>query len=359
MSGLPVYYGIQNSDDTTLNVFFLPTTFKSYSEVKVKDIVENFPLSKDGNFYHFRFHAFCDNDQKSWVDISNMGSKAPVLDNKILIKVLQIKKPAYTRIFRGYYKSQNVSNLQENSRQQQPQPTVHQEVRKQPPPEIQKVASEGTRTVKPQPKNVPHVHSDDDLLGGDHSGFISAPQTQSNHESPIDFNNIEVPNFLNKQPSGTDTQTQSTDSADPTKGMTREQLDQFYQDKKAAAIDERVAAAKKQYEDEAQAQVGREKAYDEVEDGIRKWAEKDKQRNNIRTLLCTVHSVVWEGCKWNSLSLSDLMSNAQIKKNYYKAITLFHPDKNQEGDYKQKYISERITNELNAAWDQFRKENNM
>jgi len=142
-------------------------------------------------------------------------------------------------------------------------------------------------------------------------------------------------------------------------GMTREQLGAYKQQKMEQAIQDKLNFANNLWQGEEQNRLGREKAYDEVEDAIKKWSGNtgNNQRNNIRALLCTVHQVVWQGSDWNALSLSDLMTPAQIKKNYFKAITKFHPDKNQHGDYKQKYIAERVTNELNAAWDEFRKTN--
>jgi DnaJ domain. len=354
MSGLAVYYGIQNSDDTTLNVFFLPPTFKSYSEVKVKDIVEHFPLSKNGKYHHFRFHAYCDSDQKAWVDISNMNSKVPVMDNRVLIKVLEIKKPSYTKIFRSLYRTPSqTATSSDTSRQQQPQT----QAKRHPGPEMHKAASE-PRSIKVTPKTVPHVHSDEDLLGGDHTTSYSISPQPS--DKPLDFDHMEIPSHLNRKQSNSETTSTNFKNPDPAVyNMSREELTLHKERQKEEAIQARLAFAQATMKKEEENQAAKEKAYQELEDSIRKWAGKDKQRNNIRTLLCTVHTIVWEGCRWNSLSLSDLMTNAQIKKHYYKAVTIFHPDKNQDGDYRQKYISERITNELNAAWDEFRKENNM
>jgi hypothetical protein len=37
------------------------------------------------------------------------------------------------------------------------------------------------------------------------------------------------------------------------------------------------------------------------------WQKRNMQNNNIRTLLATLHTVVWEGCGWSPVSPSLLV----------------------------------------------------
>mmetsp|Transcript_12216 Transcript_12216/g.34912 ORF Transcript_12216/g.34912 Transcript_12216/m.34912 type:complete len:87 (+) Transcript_12216:135-395(+) len=72
---------------------------------------------------------------------------------------------------------------------------------------------------------------------------------------------------------------------------------------------------------------------------------------DVKVLLSTLHTVVWPGCQWSELPLSELMSGSgTVKKNYFKAILLFHPDKQgDEADVEQLVRAERIFHALNEA----------
>jgi len=54
------------------------------------------------------------------------------------------------------------------------------------------------------------------------------------------------------------------------------------------------------------------------------WTEGKK--GNIRALLGTLHTVLWEGSGWNC-NLSNLVTYADVKKSYRKACLAVHPDK--------------------------------
>ncbi|NXU60076.1 GAK kinase, partial [Turnix velox] len=59
---------------------------------------------------------------------------------------------------------------------------------------------------------------------------------------------------------------------------------------------------------------------------ILEWIE-GKERN-IRALISTLHTVLWEGeNKWKPVSIADLVTPEQVKKYYRKAVLVVHPDK--------------------------------
>jgi len=360
MEGIPIYYVMQPSVDDSLNVFFLPPNLKSQSDVKIQDVVNNFPHRNNGKFYHFRFYALCDKDQKTWVDISNLQAKAPVVDNRILVKILELVQPNYSKVFASVYtgaktnvpngqrapeqpQSQAQRPAQTNTQprsQAQSQPQPQQQVRSPPHTTSQRPAT-NNQTSTPTPK--PQATSEFDLLGGD--DFIGVSSTSTTK-----------PTATFSSPTQTQAQANKPDNSH-LHGMSRAEIGAYKQQQMDQAIQDKLDFAKKVWQDEEKNNADKAQAYGEVEDLIRKWAGKDNQRNNIRALLCTLQDVVWAESGWVSLSFSDLMQPAQIKKNYFKAITRFHPDKNQTADYRQRYIAERVTNELNAAWDEFRKTN--
>ena len=59
---------------------------------------------------------------------------------------------------------------------------------------------------------------------------------------------------------------------------------------------------------------------------IQEWTEGKEK--NIRALLCSLHTVLWEGeDKWKECGMHQLVTPAGVKKMYRKAVLSVHPDK--------------------------------
>ncbi|CAB3243967.1 unnamed protein product [Arctia plantaginis] len=82
---------------------------------------------------------------------------------------------------------------------------------------------------------------------------------------------------------------------------------------------------------------------------IHEWTEGKKA--NIRALLCSLHTVVWEDCRWTRCDMSQLVSPADVKRNYRKACLAVHPDKQMGTDNEN--LAKMIFMELNNAWSDF------
>lgn len=82
---------------------------------------------------------------------------------------------------------------------------------------------------------------------------------------------------------------------------------------------------------------------------IHEWTEGKKA--NIRALLCSLHTVVWDDCRWTRCDMSQLVTPADVKRNYRKACLAVHPDK-QMGTSNEN-IAKMIFMELNNAWSDF------
>ena len=68
-----------------------------------------------------------------------------------------------------------------------------------------------------------------------------------------------------------------------------------------------------------------------------------------------MQSVLWTGCDWKQVSMGDVISPANVKTQYTKAIKMFHPDKVQGlEDQHKRYIADRVFNALNDAYNEFR-----
>ncbi|XP_055977479.1 cyclin-G-associated kinase isoform X1 [Sorex fumeus] len=80
------------------------------------------------------------------------------------------------------------------------------------------------------------------------------------------------------------------------------------------------------------------------------WTE-GKERN-IRALLSTLHTVLWEGeSRWTPVGMADLVTPAQVKKQYRRAVLVVHPDKATGQPFEQH--ARMIFMELNDAWAEF------
>jgi hypothetical protein len=64
---------------------------------------------------------------------------------------------------------------------------------------------------------------------------------------------------------------------------------------------------------------------DKVEAKISAW--RDGKRDNLRALIGSLNSVMWEGSAWKKVGMHELVQNNKVKIHYMKAIGKCHPDK--------------------------------
>ncbi|XP_040093661.1 cyclin-G-associated kinase isoform X2 [Oryx dammah] len=80
------------------------------------------------------------------------------------------------------------------------------------------------------------------------------------------------------------------------------------------------------------------------------WTE-GKERN-IRALLSTLHTALWDGeSRWTPVGMADLVTPAQVKKHYRRAVLVVHPDKARGQPYEQ--YARMMFMELSDAWAEF------
>ena len=91
------------------------------------------------------------------------------------------------------------------------------------------------------------------------------------------------------------------------------------------------------------------KTMDPDEAKILDW--KEGKSRNIRTLLCSLHKVIFSGTRWTECGMHQLVSPGDVKKMYRKACLAVHPDK-QTGTENEN-LSKLIFMELNEAWSEF------
>ncbi|XP_031789638.1 cyclin-G-associated kinase isoform X2 [Nasonia vitripennis] len=82
---------------------------------------------------------------------------------------------------------------------------------------------------------------------------------------------------------------------------------------------------------------------------VTEWTEGKK--GNLRALLCSMHTILWDGCKWQKCEMHMLVSAADVKKSYRKACLAVHPDK--QAGTENENMAKLIFMELNNAWSTF------
>lgn len=90
-----------------------------------------------------------------------------------------------------------------------------------------------------------------------------------------------------------------------------------------------------------------------VKPKIDAWTQGKK--DNIRALLSTLHTVLWEGSGWNPPGMTDLVETGKVKKQYMKANLIIHPDKVKQkgGTVEQIVIADMAFDVLKTAWAKF------
>lgn len=86
---------------------------------------------------------------------------------------------------------------------------------------------------------------------------------------------------------------------------------------------------------------------------IKEWS--DGSRGNIRGLLTSLHTVLWEDSNWAQLTVGDVLETNQVKKAYRKANLIVHPDKvrQKNGTEEQTAIADMVFDVLKEAWGLF------
>mmetsp|Transcript_5741 Transcript_5741/g.6930 ORF Transcript_5741/g.6930 Transcript_5741/m.6930 type:complete len:337 (+) Transcript_5741:157-1167(+) len=84
---------------------------------------------------------------------------------------------------------------------------------------------------------------------------------------------------------------------------------------------------------------------------LQKWSCPDGTEKNIRALLGTLHTVLWDGANWKPVSV--LVRPNDVKKAYRKAMLVVHPDKIKTASPEIQYIGQHVFESLNKQYKLF------
>ncbi|CAI5712919.1 unnamed protein product [Hyaloperonospora brassicae] len=180
---------------------------------------------------------------------------------------------------------------------------------------------------------------DDD--NGQTVGPVTMAEMEAHSKSTSDGSNVYNPSLVDK----------STKSEDVRRAM-EERERQVQRDVERAREDlrkrEEAVRTMSAMKDSANAVIGPR---------LKSWAEDNGRVKNIRTLLSTMHHVMWEDSKWSEVNMGKLIQPNDVKRHYRKAMIVVHPDKAGGRKAEQLLIAERVFAALNTAWEDFQKSN--
>ncbi|KAI4173429.1 MAG: hypothetical protein LQ343_002962 [Gyalolechia ehrenbergii] len=97
---------------------------------------------------------------------------------------------------------------------------------------------------------------------------------------------------------------------------------------------------------------------DKVSERVSRW--RGGKEGNLRALLASLDTVLWEGSGWKKVGMGELILPGKVKVVYMKGIGRVHPDKLPiTATTEQRMISAAVFATLNEAWDGFKRENGL
>uniref|UniRef100_A0A0G4HLX5 J domain-containing protein n=1 Tax=Chromera velia CCMP2878 TaxID=1169474 RepID=A0A0G4HLX5_9ALVE len=349
------------------------------SRVTLTDILRQFPLHKSGighgaGRYHFRFKLEPPSDAAFsdfvWLDVTNPETAVPLFKGNVHMRVLEmpVSRPFSVRDSEKNRDRERAST--QPSASKETEGGGHRGARRPsqgaphpPPPAFTADFSEAP------PSSVPPSAGalGEDLLNWDsspshqHQQRLSTPPHGSaagrSHSAtpgyhPPSSRPSPTPNAPSSQPSSPFPRTNPPVSPSPDAGLSREELAARREAVKAQRIEEVKQAHEERQRVEAQKLQEKLGAAASLSEEMDRWAKNsDGTFKDVRTLISTLETVLWEGANWKAISIADLtMNESEVKKAYRKAVLMCHPDKHQNSAGDVQLRSERIFQALNEAF---------
>ncbi|EQC29680.1 hypothetical protein SDRG_12681 [Saprolegnia diclina VS20] len=357
------------------NAFRIPKS----GELTLGDVHAHFPLGSPAGF-HFRFRLN-HGETFYWIDVTAPTATVPLVNGRVICKVLRHVRPTKKGLVLQrkpvYSMATDAAKPRDAKR-----PTKYSD---EPKPSARPASAPPKQEVKPKessesfedflagaPKPAPAAPVD--LMGGGSTWTApkaapkaapvrrpspppvaaSAPPKDFNddcnqtvgpvsladmakHEVSADGTNVYNPDLVDK----------STKSAD-----VREAMEQREQ-QKAADIERARLELLARDQAKTQLEAAKANAVGALGPKLKNWAEDNGRKKNIRTLISTMHQILWPDAKWTEVNMGKLLTPNDVKKQYRRAIMVVHPDKAGGRTAEQLVIAERIFDAVNSAWDEF------
>ncbi|KAK6356877.1 hypothetical protein TWF718_001217 [Orbilia javanica] len=126
----------------------------------------------------------------------------------------------------------------------------------------------------------------------------------------------------------------------------------------AAQVTQAVKRLKDANEAAERADAEKLALHDSVEARLLAW--KGGKETNLRALIASLDTVLWDGSGWKKVGMHELVMPNKVKIAYMKGIAKVHPDKiSQDATVEQTMLAAAVFSTLNEAWDEFKKQNNL
>lgn len=339
--------------------------------------MDAFPLSRFGR-YHLRFRKNCD-DSFQWIEPQELDGPCPIYNGVIFLKVLNLDKMGMD--------TQRIS-IEDSIPDDEETDTVDLIGEED---EMDFMESSDTVSASDVSKNPVDGSSTPDNTPVNSVNVSTSPDTPTTpDDSLFTFVSVESedrpPQHVNDQP---EPLVKPSFSAPPIveeapvdlKYVTKDdiQLDEEASKLTATSYEgksDTVVAAMKAREEqlrERQIKALMEKKEREIANEVKEeerdaakakygkqldaWAyDMGGERKNIRTLLSTMHTVMWPEAGFKPISMAQVLEPEKVKLFYRKAMLRVHPDKVAGGTADQVYIAQRIFEALNNAWSTFQEQ---
>jgi len=118
-----------------------------------------------------------------------------------------------------------------------------------------------------------------------------------------------------------------------------------------ARVEARLAELEARNASKASEEVEGAAARSKHEARIKEWAtDMGGAKKPIRVLISTMHTVLWEGAKWEPVSIGKLLVAQRVKIHFLKAVTVVHPDKAAGLGVEKAYIANVVFHALEESW---------
>jgi len=112
-----------------------------------------------------------------------------------------------------------------------------------------------------------------------------------------------------------------------------------------------LAEAAKRDDDAKKEQDDRDAAIAAYGSKLKDWAEEaGGTKKNVRILLSTLHTVLWDETRWEPVPMAKLIDPKRVRVFYLKACTIVHPDKQKGMDNVHKYVATQAFHYLESAY---------
>jgi hypothetical protein len=90
-----------------------------------------------------------------------------------------------------------------------------------------------------------------------------------------------------------------------------------------------------------------------MEPRIKAWSEEHGKRKPLRALLASLHTILWPGANWKQLTIGDLLDDSKVKRAFFMASRVVHPDKTGDLDAEKRFLAKRVFDALSQAKTDF------